>query len=148
MVLDKPIDVLLVEDDPNDADLAKRVLARATTSGYSVLHVSDGSEASELVNSEDRQSIPRLVLLDLKLPKFDGFTVLERLRARPEWSTVPVVVLSSSSIDEDISRSYGLGANAYVVKPIRYDQYKTAMERIAEFWLEIVARQDVRGGRG
>ena len=134
------VDVLLVEDDPNDADLAKRVLSKASSTPYSVDHVSDGLEASDYLTARSSDStLPRLVLLDLKLPKFDGFAVLKQLRSIPEWSTVPVVILSSSSIDADIARCYELGANAYVVKPIRYDLYKYAMEHIARFWLEIAS---------
>lgn len=139
MVTERSADVLLIEDDPNDAELAIRVLKSAKASGYSVDHVSDGLEATEYVSARSESEPPRLVLLDLKLPKFDGFTVLERLRSQPTWSTVPVVILSSSSIDSDIARSYELGANAYVVKPIGYDIYKDAIQLIARFWLEIVA---------
>ena len=131
------VDVLLVEDDPNDAALAKRVLKGTGNIGYFVDHVSDGFEAKDYFSDYPRTSRrPRLILLDLKLPKLDGFAVLQQLRLMPEWTRVPVVVLSSSSIESDVFRSYDLGANAYVVKPIRYDEYKNAMERIARFWLE------------
>jgi two-component system response regulator len=136
----RPIDVLLVEDDPNDADLAMRVLKNSIPTGYAINHVSDGMEAVDYIATHANGSpgLPRLVLLDPKLPKLDGFEVLKRIRSSQEWSRVPVVILSSSSIEADVVRSYRLGANAYVVKRMLYDEYKETVEHIAKFWLEIV----------
>ena len=89
---------------------------------YSIKHASDGSKEVEyLTDASSEAKRPKLILLDLKLPKYDGFAILERIRNVSGWTKVPVVVLSSSSIESDVSRSYELGANAYVVKPIRYD---------------------------
>ena len=103
MSYENPVDVLLVEDDINDASLAKRILQKSRDAKYFVAHVSDGVEATEYLSGHlSEPERPRLVLLDLKIPKLDGFAVLERMRSIPEWSRVPVVVLSSSSIETDI----------------------------------------------
>ena len=140
MTVNSPVDVLLIEDDLQEAELAIRVLGSGRRRGYTVFHISDGSLVADYLSIfSDSPESPRLVLLDLKLPKLDGFAVLKKIKLEPRWSRIPVVVLSSSSIESDITKCYKLGANAYVVKPIRYADYRRTVERIAQFWLETVS---------
>ena len=96
------VDVLLIEDDLQEAELAIHVLGGGRSRGYSVDHVVDGSAAIDYISANS--GIPRLVLLDLKLPKLDGFTILRKIKLKPEWSRIPIVVLSSSSIESDINK--------------------------------------------
>ena len=137
MTMNSAVDVLLVEDDLREAKLAIRTLGGGRKPGYTVVHVSDGSAAVDyLSNGSVSTGKLRLVLLDLKLPKLDGFAILKKIRLKPQWSRIPVVVFSSSRIESDIRKCYELGANAYVVKPMKYDDYRTAIKQIARFWLE------------
>ena len=137
MKMNSAVDVLLIEDDLHEAELAIRTLNGGRKHGYTVVHVSDGSAAVDyLSNGAVSTGKLRLVLLDLKLPKLDGFAILEKIRLKPQWSRIPVVIFSSSRVESDIRKCYELGANAYVVKPIKYDDYRTAIKKIARFWLE------------
>lgn len=126
--------VLVVEDDPDRVMLTRRALSQAP--GEPEVEVAEtGEEAIErLCASEARP--PDLVLLDLQLPGADGFDVLERVEDS-EAAQVPVVVLTSSQDTEDMERSYDLGANGYVTKPVDFDEFREAVQHIAHFWLEI-----------
>ncbi len=118
-----PVPILMVEDDPDDADVAIRALRRASLDA-SLEIARDGQEALEMLGLEPEEGgspriRPRVIFLDLKLPRVDGFEVLRRLRARSETASLPVIVVSSSDDEEDVRRSYAMGANSFLVK--RFD---------------------------
>ena len=136
----RPIDILLVEDDPGD-ELMTREAFEDNKIG-NTLHVAhDGQEALDfLYRSGEHVQAPRpdLILLDLNLPKYDGRQVLEKIKADPELSHIPVVVLTTSAAEEDILRSYKLHANAYVTKPVDLDQFVAAIKQIDDFFVQVV----------
>ncbi|MFL5306296.1 MAG: response regulator [Polyangia bacterium] len=128
--------ILLVEDDPMDVKLTRRALTKAG------LHVSlevveDGEQAvAYLLGPDDKRGpLPSLVLLDLKLPKISGHQVLERIRADPRTRRLPVIVLTSSLEETDLARSYDLGANSYVRKPVEFDAFVEAARQVGAYWL-------------
>lgn len=132
--------VLLVEDNPDDEALTIRALRKANIANE-IEVVRDGSEALEFLFCEgpyadrDPVSVPALVLLDLKLPKVDGIEVLRRIRADSRTKLVPVVILTSSSQDEDIVHSYQSGANSYVRKPVDFAEFVDAVARLGLYWM-------------
>lgn len=134
--------VLLVEDDGDHTILMRRALERARVANPLVV-VSDGEEARDYLfgigrhAGRDPHDAPVLVLLDLKLPKISGIDVLRRIRAHPCTEHTPVVVLTTSDLDEDLVRAYGLGANSFVRKPVDFDAFQRAVERIALYWLVV-----------
>ncbi|MET9030818.1 response regulator [Nocardia sp. NPDC004168] len=136
----QPIDILLVEDDPGD-ELMTREAFEDNKIG-NTLHVArDGEEALEFLYRQGRHADaprPDLILLDLNLPKYDGRQVLEKIKADPDLSHIPVVVLTTSAAEEDILRSYRLHANAYVTKPVDLDQFVAAIKQIDEFFVQVV----------
>lgn len=136
----EPIEVLLVEDDPGDELMTRE--AFEDNKIRNTLHVvRDGEEALEfLYRRGDYADAPRpdLILLDLNLPKYDGREVLAEIKSDPELSLIPVVVLTTSSAEEDILRSYKLHANAYVTKPVDLDQFIAAVRQIDEFFVTVV----------
>jgi two-component system response regulator len=127
--------ILLVEDNPDDEALTIRALKRnKILNKVTVAH--DGAEALGLLFTEGSDvSPPGLILLDLKLPKIDGLEVLRRLRADERTQLIPVVVLTSSKLDEDIIASYRNGANGYVRKPVKFDEFAEAVSTLGMFWL-------------
>jgi two-component system response regulator len=136
----QPIEVLLVEDDPGDELMTREAFADNRIGNR--LHVTrDGEEALDfLYQRGEHAQAPRvdLVLLDLNLPKYDGRQVLERIRADPELTHLPVVILTTSSSQEDVLRSYKLHANAFVTKPVDVNQFISAVRQIDEFFLTVV----------
>lgn len=136
----KPIDVLLVEDDPGD-ELMTREAFEDNKIGNNLHVVRDGEQALDfLYRRGEHADVPQpdLILLDLNLPKYDGRQVLEQIKSDPELSHIPVVVLTTSSAEEDILRSYRLHANAYVTKPVDLDQFIRAVKQIDEFFVQVV----------
>jgi two-component system, response regulator len=136
------IEVLLVEDNPDDAEIAMRTLRRHNLANR-LVWVKDGAEAldylfgtGEFASRADGH-LPRLVLLDLKLPKVDGLEVLERIRAEARTRTLPVVMLTSSTQDEDVVRSYQLGVNSYVSKPVQFERFAEVVAKLGMYWLLI-----------
>jgi two-component system response regulator len=130
--MSRNIDVLLVEDNSKEAQLTLRALSKIMVAPK-VQVARDGVEALEFLLAA--AEFPRLVLLDLKLPKVDGLEFLQRMRCAPHLQRIPVVVLTSSSEERDIIESYQLGANSYVVKPVNFDQLTTAVQQVADYWL-------------
>ena len=134
------VEILLVEDNPHDAELALRALTKHKLANK-VLHVKDGAEALEYVYSTGayagRQTgtNPRVVLLDLKLPKVDGMEVLRRMKSDERTRSIPVVILTSSSEERDIVESYRLGVNSYIVKPVDFDKFLTCVRELGLYWL-------------
>ncbi|MEU9517716.1 response regulator [Streptomyces sp. NPDC048224] len=135
-----PIDVLLVEDDPGD-ELMTREAFEDNKIGNTLHVVRDGEEALDFLYRRGRHSEaprPDLILLDLNLPKYDGRQVLEKIKSDDDLSDIPVVVLTTSSAEEDIVRSYRLHANAYVTKPVDLDQFIAAVRQIDDFFVQVV----------
>jgi two-component system response regulator len=134
------VDILLVEDDPNDVELTLRTLTKHMAASH-VEVARDGAEALErLLGGESPQrleTLPRVVLLDLKLPKVNGSEVLRALRGDPRTKTMPVVVLTSSREDRDISECYEIGANSYVVKPVDFSQFSDVVRQVGLYWLSL-----------
>ncbi|MBI5740158.1 MAG: response regulator [Nitrospirae bacterium] len=139
-VTGNPIEVLLVEDNPADVRLMRESLKDSKVRNY--LHVvNDGEEAMSFLRREGKYSgVPRpdLIMLDLNLPKKDGREVLEEIKNDPELKQIPVVIVTTSSADEDIVKSYCLHANCYVTKPVDLDQFMKVVHAIEDFWLTIV----------
>lgn len=132
----KPI--LLVEDNPDDLELALRALAK-TNLANEVVTVRDGEQALAYLKREGdyaKRPIgnPAVVLLDLKLPKIDGIQVLEQIKASAELKSIPVVMLTSSRMENDLTRAYALNVNAYVVKPINFTDFLEAVRELGIFW--------------
>jgi two-component system, chemotaxis family, response regulator Rcp1 len=134
------IEILLVEDNPADVDLTQETLAYAKIRNR--LHVvNDGEDALAFLRRQGRykEAIrPDLILLDLNLPRKDGREVLAELKADPELKAIPVVVLTSSDAEKDVVRSYDLGANCYVTKPVDLDQFANVVRTIEDFWFVVV----------
>ncbi len=131
--------ILLVEDNPDDRDLTLRALKKANVANQ-VVTVEDGVEALEYLLGKDGRGCapekrPVVVLLDLKLPRVDGLEVLRRVRASETCRTLPVVVLTSSSEEKDRIESYGLGANSYVRKPVKFDAFAEAIRLLGLYWV-------------
>ncbi|MCO6006594.1 response regulator [Actinoallomurus purpureus] len=139
-VIARPIEVLLVEDDPGDVVLTKEAFADNKVSNKLSI-VGDGEEAMRFLRREaDFADAPRpdLVLLDLNLPRKDGWQVLEEIKADESLRTIPVVVLTTSEAEEDILRSYRLHANVYVTKPVDFDQFIKVVRQIDDFFMSVV----------
>lgn len=137
----QPVDLLLIEDQPSDAELALRALEDMELGGR--VHLAeDGAEALDFVfgraDYADRSPTdgPRLILLDLKLPKVNGHEVLRRLKSDERTQHIPVIVLSSSKEDCDVNECYELGVNSYVVKPVDFDAFTETVQCIGTYWLE------------
>jgi len=132
--------ILLVEDNPDDEELTTRALRQAKIANEIVV-ARDGAEAVDFLFGEgayagrDVSRTPAVVLLDLKLPKLSGLDVLDRLRADPRTRLVPAVILTSSSEEEDMLKSYQLGANSYVRKPVDFGQFAQAVSQLGIYWL-------------
>ena len=140
MVNADAVDILLVEDNPNDLELALRALKKHHLAN-NVIVARDGAEALDFIfgtgSYADRQieKIPKVVLLDLKLPKVDGLEVLRRIKADERTKTIPVVVLTSSQEERDVVDSYRLGVNSYIVKPVDFDQFIDSVSKLGLYWL-------------
>lgn len=126
--------ILLVEDNPRDEALTLRALKKSNIVNE-IFIARDGVEALNYFFGGENNVLPQLVLLDLKLPKIDGLEVLKRIRADKRTSTLPVVVFTSSSEEEDKVKSYQLGANSYVRKPIEFEQFLEATKQLGVYWL-------------
>jgi two-component system, chemotaxis family, response regulator Rcp1 len=134
------IEILLVEDSPTDRFLTEEALREGKIAN-SLAVVVDGVEAIEYLRREGRfsQAVrPDLILLDLNLPRKDGREVLAEIKADPDLRVIPVVVLTTSSAEEDVLRSYGLHANCYITKPVQFDEFKRVVASIEDFWFAVV----------
>lgn len=134
------VEILLVEDSPQDLELALRALKKANLSNRIEI-ARDGVEALDFIFCEGAhagrriEETPKVIFLDLKLPKVDGLEVLQRIRADPRTKTIPVVVLTSSKEQRDVVESYRLGVNSYVVKPVSFEQFAHAVQQLGLYWL-------------
>jgi two-component system response regulator len=138
-MLAKTVEILLVEDNPSDVELTLHALKKHhLVNGLHVVH--DGAEALDFLFGAGAYAgrtpaNPKVILLDLKLPKIDGLEVLRRLRADPRTTSVPVVILSSSREERDLLETYKVGANSYIVKPVDWAQFTEAVQQIGLYWL-------------
>lgn len=128
------VEILLVEDNPDDAGLAIHALKKLNLTS-NLLHLHDGEEALDYLFSNELASMPKVILLDLKMPKVDGIEVLRKLKADERRKTIPVVVFTSSKEERDVLETYRLGVNAYIVKPVDYEKFVKAIADIGLFWL-------------
>ena len=137
------IEILLVEDNPHDAELALLTLRHRHLANR-IVHVDDGQKALDWLHGTAKTSgcHPKVVLLDLKMPKVGGLEVLRAIRADARTATLPVVVMTSSAEDRDVGEAYQLGANSYVVKPLDFDRFSSAVAELGKYWL-LVNREPV-----
>lgn len=134
------VEILLVEDNPRDAELTIRALKKYNLVNR-LVHVRDGVEALDFLFSRGKyegrrlDSSPKVVLLDLKLPKMNGLEVLRIIKEDERTRVIPVVIVTSSTEDPDMKAAYQLGANSYVVKPVQFDSFVEAMSHLGKYWL-------------
>jgi two-component system, response regulator len=133
-------EIILVEDNPSDAELTVRALRRSNIVNP-LLHLQNGEEALEYFFAKNKyafrnmQQLPKVVLLDLKMPKVDGLEVLRKLKSDERTKMIPVILLTSSKEDKDIIESYKLGVNSYIVKPVEFENFTKAVADIGLYWL-------------
>ncbi|MGA2599008.1 MAG: response regulator [Bryobacteraceae bacterium] len=141
---EEPVEILLVEDNPSDLELTLHALKRHRLANRIEI-VRDGQEALDFLLAEDRRSNipPKVILLDLKLPKVDGLDVLRTIKANPVTRAIPVIVLTSSREERDMVEAYKLGVNSYVVKPVDFDQFTEAVRILGMYWLLLNERPRV-----
>jgi two-component system, response regulator len=134
------VDILLVEDNINDAELAIRQLKKHNMAN-NLVHVADGEEALDFIFGTGKYAgrpldkPPKLVLLDIQMPKVNGIEVLEKIKSDPLTKMIPVVMLTSSKEDPDVQKSYALGANSYIVKPVNFEGFANAIKNLGFYWL-------------
>jgi two-component system response regulator len=135
------VDVLLVEDNAADAELTIHEL-RKNNMANNLFHVEDGEEALDFIfatgkfaNQRDVLARPKIILLDIQMPKVNGIEVLERIKSDPRTQPIPVVILTSSKEDPDIQKCYALGANSYIVKPVNFESFAQAIKNLGFYWL-------------
>jgi two-component system response regulator len=141
-MIDGNTDILLVEDNPNDVKLTLHAFKTANLAN--TVHVArDGVEALEFLFGPEPAAagklakMPKLILLDLKLPRLDGHEVLKRLKGDPRTRSIPVVVLTSSAEERDVMRTYQVGGNSYIIKPVDFKQFTEAVRDLGKYWLVI-----------
>ncbi len=136
------LDILLVEDNQDDMDLALHALRREKLAN-NIFVARDGEEALDFIfcrgafAQRSFEHPPKLVLLDLKLPKVDGMEVLKQVKSDPRTKTIPVVIMTSSKEERDLVASYNLGANSYIQKPVDFDQFRETVKTVGLYWLVI-----------
>lgn len=136
----KPIKVILIEDSPDDAELIIRILKNKMLED--VIHFNNGEEAISYFDTRMKAGTGKpeageLVMLDIKMPKVDGFSVLKRIKQEDSSSSIPVLVITSSNHSSDIEKAYALGANSFIVKPVDYDAFCSTIESVIHYWLVI-----------
>jgi two-component system, response regulator len=147
--MDNEIEILLVEDNPSDAELALRALKKNKLAN-NIIRVCDGEEALDFIfargqfKTRERLNIPKLIHLDLKLPKVDGLELLKIIKADPVTKLIPVVVLTSSIEESDMIESYRLGVNSYIVKPVDFDKFIESVRNIGFYWLLLNKQPDIK----
>ena len=133
-------EILLVEDSQDDLDMTLRALRKANMANH-IQTARDGVEALDFIFCEGMhagrkiENIPKLILLDLKLPKIDGIEVLKRVKGDPRTKMIPIVVLTSSKEQKDVIEAYGLGVNSYIVKPVDFEHFAAAVKNLGMYWL-------------
>ena len=138
--MDNETEILLIEDNPRDVEMTLRAFKKRNLSNK-IFVISDGAEALEFIFAENADkggelsNSPRLILLDLKLPKVDGLEILKRLKSDVRTKTIPVVVLTSSEQELDMITSYKLGVNSYIVKPVDFDKFVACIDSLGLYWM-------------
>ena len=136
----KEIDILLIEDNVNDAELAIRALRKNNVAKY-IVHLKDGEDALDFLFGKGQYAArntdnkPRVILLDLKMPKVSGLEVLEQIKSNELTKKIPVVMLTSSKEHPDVEKSYLLGANSYIVKPVDFENFSKVVNDLGIYWL-------------
>ena len=136
------VEILLVEDNPQDAELTIRALKKHNLANR-LFHVEDGAEALDFLFGRNKYEgrrtdiSPKVVLLDLKLPKINGLEVLRTMKNDERLRTIPVVMVTSSAEHPDVKSAYSLGANGYVIKPVQFDSFMEAMSKVGIYWLMV-----------
>lgn len=136
------VEILLVEDNPSDAELIVRALRKVNLANH-LIHVKDGEEALEFIfatgsfTGREKKNMPKVILLDIKMPKVDGIEVLRQIKANSETKRIPVVIMTSSKEEQDIIRSYELGVNSFVVKPVAFNDFAKAVSELGLYWVLI-----------
>jgi two-component system response regulator len=134
------VEIVLVEDNPDDAELTLRALKKSNISNR-IIHLEDGAEALDFIFSKgkytDRKNNakPKIILLDLNMPKVNGIDVLRKIKSDDSTKTIPVVVLTSSREDPDVQICYKLGANSYIVKPVGFENFTKAISELGLYWV-------------
>jgi two-component system response regulator len=134
------VEILLVEDNMNDAELIIRSLRKVNLANH-LVHVKDGAEALDFIFAKglyaDREiaNVPKVILLDIKMPKVDGIEVLRQVRINPQTKSTPVVIMTSSKEEQDIVKSYKLGVNSFVVKPVNFSDFAKAVSQLGMYWV-------------
>ena len=135
------VEVLLIEDSTNDAELTIRELKKHNMAN-NLVHVKNGKDGLDFLfatgkyaGKRDIQHTPKVVLLDIQMPKVNGIEVLEKIKTDPRTKTMPVVILTSSKEDPDIKKCYELGANSYIVKPVNFERFAEAIKNLRFYWL-------------
>ena len=135
------VDLLLVEDNSNDAELTIRELKKHNLAN-NLFHVKDGAEALDFIfatgefsGRRSMDSAPKLILLDIQMPKVNGIEVLQKIKSDERTRTTPVVILTSSKEDPDIKKCYALGANSYIVKPVNFERFAESIKNLGFYWL-------------
>lgn len=145
-MMNSVVEILLVEDNPDDLELGLHALRKENLANQ--IHVArDGAEALEFLHGLPNGHQPRLVLLDLKLPKLDGLEVLRRMRKDERTRSIPVVIMTSSNEERDLVESYKLGVNSYIQKPVDFSKFTDLVRQIGLYWLVINRLPDRSSGR-
>lgn len=140
--MNNEVEILLIEDNMNDAELTIRALKKSNLAN-NLVHLEDGQEALDFIfaggNYSDRkiENKPKVILLDLKMPKINGIQVLQKLKSDEHTKSIPVIVLTSSNEDPDIKECYRLGVNSYVVKPVQFEKFLDAVSQLGLYWMLI-----------
>jgi two-component system response regulator len=140
MMENKLIEILLIDDNMNDAELMIRALKKNNMSGK-LIHLKDGVEALDFVfckgsfAERNFNNRPKVIFLDLKMPRIDGLEVLERIKKDEQTKSIPIVILTSSKQDQDMRKCYDLGASSYIVKPVAFDNFSKAVAELGFYWL-------------
>lgn len=134
------VEILLVEDNMTDAELIIRALRKVNLAN-NLVHVKDGAEALEFIFAtggfaeREKKNVPKVILLDIKMPKVDGIEVLRQVRANSETRLIPIVIMTSSKEEQDIVKSYQLGVNSFVVKPVNFTDFAKAVSELGLYWV-------------
>jgi len=137
---DEKVEILLVEDNPHDAEMTIRSLKKVNLAN-SLIHLKDGAEAIDFIFAKGMfagrqiENKPKVILLDIKMPKVDGIEVLRQIKSVDATKTIPVVIMTSSKEEQDIITSYDLGVNSYVVKPVDFESFAKAVSELGLYWL-------------
>jgi len=134
----KPVSILLVEDSPDDVEITRRALSRGQVKNH-LLVARDGQEALDILYArrDTDGALPGLILLDLNLPKVDGREVLEKIKSDPKLKRVPVIAMTSSTREEDVLRTYDLGVNTFISKPVKFEDFIRVIATIRDYWILI-----------